>query len=621
MLVVCTQWLLAQERLGSVRYNPVVARASKHQNRSAERKTSTISLPFFEDFTGYSALPDSNQWVDREVYINNTMCVMQVSRGVATLDGLNQWGIPYDTVNNADFRYCDSLTSQPIDLDFGTVVPGDSLYLSFFYQAQGNGYYPMPQDSLMLYFANVFGDWVKVWSIPGPDSGATVQPFTQVLIPITDSLLFSGSFQFRFVNISALDWADADWNVDYIRIGANRSMYETGINELAITNNPAYLLNDYTSMPYYQFLANISGELVAFTTDSIRNDSSLGQNINHTFIVYDTTGGASTVLSPAVSNNVPINGYTTQQLSEPLTMPTTYPSYPRYKPVTFETECYLVSTPFTGATVNDTVAVPQTFSNYLAYDDGTAEQAYYLTQTEDGSLPAELEIEFHLNEPDTLQGLAIYFARQIPLAEYKEFFIRIYSSLINVNGSYNDILLREQDYNFPGYIDTINHFWVYTLDTPVVLPAGTFYVGTVQPAYSNSDSLYFGYDANRVGGNHTYFRVNGAGTAWSPSLLAGQVMIRPLLGYGITSSRVAGLAAVQKDISLVPNPAGDHFMILAAYDGQLSYAISDMSGRQVATGATLPGKPINITALEPGMYLVSISQPGAPIIQKKLTKI
>ena len=98
-------------------------------------------------------------------------------------------------------------------------------------------------------------------------------------------------------------------------------------------------------------------------------------------------------------------------------------------------------------------------------------------------------------------------------------------------------------------------------------------------------------------------------------------MIRPLLGYGITSSRVAGLAAVQKDISLVPNPAGDHFMILAAYDGQLSYAISDMSGRQVATGATLPGKPINITALEPGMYLVSISQPGAPIIQKKLTKI
>ena len=597
-----------QERLGPVRYNPKL-KSNVHSGHSTARKTSALSLPFFEDFTGYSPLPDSNLWVDREVLINNTFGVRPVSRGVATMDNLNSIGMPYDTTSNSAYLYADSLTSQPINLDFSTVTPYDSVYLSFFYQAQGNGYYPLPPDSLMLFFKNVFGDYVKVWAIPGPDTGVGIQPFAQIMVPVTDSLFFHGQFQFRFVNISSTDWAGSDWNLDYIRLSSNRFIEDTLVNDVAISANPSFLLNDYTSMPYSQFMANITGELAGNLSDSLVNDSSLAQNINHTFVIYDTTGGVNNTLFPAVSNNTLLPSFQTAQVTEPFTIAASaFPSYPANTTVTFERECYLRNTPFTGGTQNDTIALPQVFSNYLAYDDGSAEQAYYLLLNTSEAIPGEIELEFHLNHPDTLRGLAIYFARQIPPAEYKEFFIRIYYSLINVNGYYTDSLLREQEYNYPGYIDTVNHFWNYKLDTPLVLPAGTFYAGTVQPAYSNSDSLYFGFDVNRVGGNHAYFRVEGAGAAWSPSLLSGSIMIRPILGSDITASEVRKVNQETNIGNIRPNPAHNRFSIYAAReDGYSAYEVTDMTGRMMLHGTTVNGKDIDIEPLANGIYFVHIT--------------
>ena len=122
---------LGQEQKGPLRYNPVVAKAHikrgiSHVARSTLRTTS-VSLPFFDDFTGYDPLPDTGKWMDDEVYINNTMGISPPSRGVATFDALAANGIPYDSFSNNDFRYCDSLTSRPIDLSADSV--GDSVYL------------------------------------------------------------------------------------------------------------------------------------------------------------------------------------------------------------------------------------------------------------------------------------------------------------------------------------------------------------------------------------------------------------------------------------------------------------------------------------------------------------
>ena len=95
----------AQEYAGALRWNQFQApRGNNSILKSAKKTTTTLTLPFFEDFTGYSASPDSFKWQDAEVYINNTMGVMPVSRGVATFDDLNARGIPYDSFSNVGFE-------------------------------------------------------------------------------------------------------------------------------------------------------------------------------------------------------------------------------------------------------------------------------------------------------------------------------------------------------------------------------------------------------------------------------------------------------------------------------------------------------------------------------------
>ena len=159
LLMACAVMVTAnaQERIAPVNYNPVLKDGYKGGN--AVRKATALSLPFFDDFTGSSPYPDASKWVEHQVYINNTMCISPISRGVATFDALNEFGLPYDTLNNGNLVDADSLTSLPIDLSSNH--PSDSIYLSFFYQPGGNGFYPRPEDSLMLYFKKDNGVWKK----------------------------------------------------------------------------------------------------------------------------------------------------------------------------------------------------------------------------------------------------------------------------------------------------------------------------------------------------------------------------------------------------------------------------------------------------------------------------
>lgn len=121
----------AQENVASLNFNgEQIKNKNKHTATTSRHKTTALNLPFFEDFTSYSGYPDNTVWTDREIYINNTMCVSPVSWGVATFDGLNADGIPYEPNINIGLVYADSLTSMPIDLSSNT--PADSIYLSFF---------------------------------------------------------------------------------------------------------------------------------------------------------------------------------------------------------------------------------------------------------------------------------------------------------------------------------------------------------------------------------------------------------------------------------------------------------------------------------------------------------
>jgi len=592
----------AQEMVLPLLYNP-------HQNSlqaPVKFKTTTLSLPFFEDFAQNSPIPDNSRWIDRSVYINNTMAVNPVSRGVATFDALDYRGLPYDSTNPFLLLYADSLTSQPIDLS--VYSPADSIYLSFFYQPQGRGFAPETQDSLMLYLKDTADAWIKVWA----KEGTSIDSFRQVMIPITDPAFFHGAFQFRFVNIASINLNDDIWNLDYIRLAANRNMYDTAVNDVSTLNQPTSLLNDYTSMPYRQFMANVSGEQSAQHSFTVRNYDGVQRSVVYGYTAREQASNTFLSSSPVSNDNLDpysYKSYSFGNYSPGFTAPSPYAR------VVFENK-YFVSDPGgTDPKANDTIIYEQVFDNYLAYDDGTAEKSYFLKQG--NTLPAKTAIEFHLNQPDTLRGVAIYFGRQVPLALLKFFDIAVYKHI--TVGSFFDTAIYLQSLNFPGYVDTINHFWVYRFDTAVALPAGTFFLGTIQPAQSGSDSLYFGLDLNRQGGNHLY--VNDAGT-WQPSIVQGALMIRPLLGQPVIGTNVDEPAS-NKTLTwnVFPNPAENQMTVTVEGHTSAEFELLDMQGRTLQRSGFVSHRALDISALSPGIYFVRIFADGQVSPPRKIVKL
>jgi hypothetical protein len=607
LLLVCLgDPAAAQERVAPIYDNPFVrpgTAAAKHSTA----KTTALSLPFFEDFTNYDEVPDTAKWEGRQVYVNNTMGLSPVSRGVATFDGISQYGKPYDTVNPNVLRYADSLTSKVIDLSVH--VPADSIYISFFIQPQGNGFAPERADSLILYFRNKGTPlrWTKVWAA----SDTALRPFRQIMVPVRDTLFLHDAFQFRFVNKVSMGINDDVWNLDYIRMAAGRTWTDTAVNDIAYTVNPGFLLNDYAYMSYRQFLADPAKERATAMDSRIRNNYSSSQTVAlYGYNAQELSSG--TGLSSDSKTGLSLGAGSDAGISFPVYTATAGATGDDR--VVFENKFYL-SSPAGEYKGNDTIIHDQVFDNYLAYDDGTAEMSYYLNLLP--SLPGKIAVEHHLNRPDTLRGVAIYFGRQVPIGSSKYFSLMVYKSI--AYGGVKEELIYQEDNLIPGYRDSINHFWVYKFEKPVALPAGTFFIGTQQPALSGSDSLYFGLDRNRKGGNHAYFNVLNY---WAPSLIDGALMIRPLLGRPVSGSVIKETGQQQYSVNISPNPAGTYIeFLLPSFDGAAVCQVLDISGRAIISSAVKDyPQQVDVSTLAPGVYLLKILSPDRSYSIQKFIK-
>jgi hypothetical protein len=114
-------------------------------------------LPFFDDFSHSNTYPDSTKWTDNNVLVNDGFPLCPPNRKGATFDVLDANGKVYSyAISNA--FVAEYLTSVRIRLDSimepepRALTPADSVYLSFYYQPQGNGNSPEEQDSLVLQF-------------------------------------------------------------------------------------------------------------------------------------------------------------------------------------------------------------------------------------------------------------------------------------------------------------------------------------------------------------------------------------------------------------------------------------------------------------------------------------
>ncbi|MBK7390932.1 MAG: hypothetical protein IPI23_18200 [Bacteroidetes bacterium] len=86
------------------------------QNSFKTAATDTLKLPFFDDFSTYTVWPNADLWSDSSAFVNFNFPINPPTVGVATFDGLDYEGNPYNNTNVNAIGLCDNLTSKAIDL-------------------------------------------------------------------------------------------------------------------------------------------------------------------------------------------------------------------------------------------------------------------------------------------------------------------------------------------------------------------------------------------------------------------------------------------------------------------------------------------------------------------------
>jgi hypothetical protein len=570
-----------------------------------------ISCAFIQEITlkGY-------QWVDRHSYFNSHLPYFPPSKGVATLDGLNQYGRPYDTIGKDVDGIADYLTTVPFD--FSTKTFADSIYLSFLYQAQGLGDYPDKKDSLVVEFYDDRGLWQTIWAKAGFNSNEVVSidsmVFKRVMIQIprqivlSDPNYFHDSFMFRFKNYATISGNNDHWHIDYVKLDEGRNLFDTTIKDANFVYELPSVLKDYTLMPSKQYRGiqdlkdtiigwnrNIlPAPIVSFYKYQCKNENSgtiYGQN--NTGIPYSANPIVPLYLKPISELNYP----TAIQDS----------TYITTKVFIDPSDIY---------TSNDTASHRQFFFNEMAYDDGSAEMAYGI----EGVGTKKVAYRFVLPKKDTLAAIKILFSN-IDYPVFNLFFnFNIWTS-IGMHGK-TERIIKTITNKKPLYRDSINGFVTFGLDTPLEVQ-DTIYVGWTQ---SDERNIQIGYDRNNTNGlNNTFVFLNNI---WSKSNIVnnksngGSPMIRLILDgkRNYRGSNTAGEITIQKDekISFYPNPVSDFLSIDAPDYSEKEMVIYDMLGKTIYKTAFKSSLKTDLSLLNNGFYIIHFIEKGKLIQSEKL---
>lgn len=584
VLIVFGQSLKAQEYVVPLKSNNAIQNKGQHKQFAAKKTRAT--LPFVDDFSYEGPYPDDTKWEDKQAYINNVMSADQPTRGMATLDGLNQYGRPY-----LPFQFssglADSLTSTSINLSSFTT--SSNVFLSFYVQPQGLGFAPEVGDSLFLYFKNSGNQWVRMWQ----RAGGPWQPFRIELVAVNDVQFLHADFQFRFVNIASLNLNNDTWNIDYVKLDANRSSGDSVMNDVAMTVQPTSILYPYSALPYRHFVANQANEKSSIQAFQVRNNSQ--NNVSVASFHQATELFSTTPISNLTLNPTTLGIYSNVNQSVP-TYNVSYTAPSPTSKVIIRNKYYFNAIAGTDPKDNDTIVNDAVFDNYFAYDDGSAEKAYFLYAA--FNYPAKTALEFTMTQSDTLRGLSVFFGAQAPTALGKYFSIVLYQQL--AGSGLNDSIIKQDDLYQVQYDTAVNGFVNYAFSVPVALNAGKYYIGITQPANFGSDSVYYGLDVNNnTSSQHLYYNVDGN---WYGSNISGSVMMRPLVGQYFTPTQIGNPAIENIGIEIFPNPVQDILMLQTSEEIETCIVI-DMLGHRIKS--VMPNENrILVNDLPTGNYLL-----------------
>lgn len=545
----------------------------------------SLKLPFRDDFSQNYIYPDGKKWIDQHAFVNSTYPVDPPTYGVATLDGLNKNGLPYNQFNPTAYGIADYLTSFPIDLSNVT----DSVYLSFYYQPQGLGNNPESKDSLVLQFYHpVDSIWKSVWHA----EGTTLHPFKRVMIYV-DTTYYKDKFQFRFYNYATLSGNVDHWHIDYVYLNDKRTFDDTLMYDVAFVKPMQWLTKDYTSIPWKHYQTDPSGWTRPDIVVSIKNHSTTSQNIFYKLRIDDENGTQVGIYpsAPGVFNII------NAQQSLDLTLPVgnapfsfNYPANSNCHTFFVNRAYYYLGSGPDTVIPNDSIKHYQHFGNYYAWDDGTAEAAYGVQ-----GVGAKAAVEFNNIIGDTLTGIDIYFNPVVNNVTQLSFKIKVWSSLSPENLLYEDTLVF-----YPQYTQPVNTFFRYKLSVPQWLPAGKFFIGWEN---ITANVLNIGFDRNINRSDKLFFNI---GNGWQNTSFQGSLMLRPVFGLCNDLFIHVNNDDPESNFTIYPNPAVDFVNIQSVNAIQFLY-VYDVSGRMLYYSRTNGNDLLlNVSDWPQGIYIMKI---------------
>ena len=575
----------------------------KGYNIIFSKNKSSLSIPFIDDFSNQSFFPDSNLWHDNSVFINRNYGINPITIGVATFDGLDSEGRPYNmTLTGNDSENADTLSSQSIDLS-----DVDTAYFMFHYQAQGNGDNPQITDSLILEFFSGIDSlgndrWHTIWK----KEGSIFYEFKKFVYVFTDSKYLTSSFKFRFRNLASVTGNFDHWNIDYVKLDEYNNASDTSfLDDVAFVRNTPKILKRYREMPWIHFVNDVNQEMNDSLEIILRNNTDIIQSIDYRYDVYNENdnlvyhypvlGGNNSTRNVDVppfniSGNYAFN-------SPPIMLDNQIFPVSSADSAEFLFRNSIKTEPFDFKN-NDTVSHLQRFYSHFSYDDGSAESAYGINVQ-----GAKLAYEFKLNRPDTLRMVQIKFVEMNEDLTNNQFALTVWGNNNGIPGNevYKDTL--EIEYKDRG------KFKNYYLKKGVGL-VGTFFVGWEQ---ITNDILNLGLDKNSIANQYMFYNIGGG---WVNSQFPGAWMIRPVLNY---DEPLVSLILNRKELecTLYPNPFIDRTTIYFSEYKERSISVFDIMGRQVQTLKSSAIK-VNIykNNLQNGIYFIQISDGEKQIIKK-----
>jgi hypothetical protein len=541
----------------------------------------TIGLPLEDDFSGREGATDSRRWCDSKVWINDSYGLDVPTLGVATFDGLDEFGQAYDILDNNSDTIADVLTSKYIRY----VNNPQNVFLSFLYQVGGRGEKPTSGDFLTVQFwSPIDSNWTEVWR----KEADSIVDFRNAIIPVDSNIWLEDGFQFRLAAYGARSGSFDIWNVDYVRLGANRSINDTVFTDAGFTRQHPSLLKDYWQIPWFHLDGLPDPFKDEYQLHYRKNGDTLSVSINLRRFALRYDGTVIQSKGGIPWNNFSYNKEHTVPVPIDPILLNPAPTGP------FQLQ---ISSIMDGANdgfrSNDTVVGTHSFDNYYAFDDGSAERVYGLSNVA-GAITA---VNLTPLKPDSLKGLYIYFGQAKVDAKNNSFQIGIWE---NVNGLPGDLIYLSDSSFTPEYFNT-NQFSAFPLDTSAIYLDRSVFIGLKQRTVN---PLNIGLDVNRPDGDTLTTIFYNDGVNWYQSLFGGNLLLRPYFNYQPVDLSSGADEKINGDLVLFPNPASSEFTIHWNGHDEYDLKVTDMLGRFKMQLQNWSSSSISVDNWSSGIYFI-----------------